>query len=437
MNILSNIPIRSSFFRNVLTISSGTAISQILMVIATPILTRLYTPTSFGILALFSSLLAIAVVTSSLRYEVAIPLPKLNKHASYIVLLALAINTLLSLIILIIVPRFSISLATRFKAPLLADYLWLLPFGIFFLGIYKIFNFWAIRNRHYFRIGKSKIIQSLTSITIQVMGGFTGLGALSLIVGRILGHFSGTVSLMYGFKMRVPFKEKALLHKIWGMAKRYRNFLKYDVAASLVNTLNLEMPQIILAIFFGPMITGYYMLVDRVLAVPTTLIGQAVGQVYYGDWKKNLAAGSLLQRTTQIIKNLTTLMVLPSIVLFIMGKIIFSTLFGVKWAEAGIFASWMIFGAVTQFVYSPVSLALMATNGQKTNFIIHSGLLFLKVVASIIGVLLDSPLRTVQMFSLANVIGYGVGISLICQRVKAYSVTVTNNVEETAEKGFQ
>ena len=70
----------AGFARSTMTLASGTAIAQLLLVLAMPVLTRLYTPADYGALAVYSSTLTVLLVLASLRYEVAIPLPE-NERA--------------------------------------------------------------------------------------------------------------------------------------------------------------------------------------------------------------------------------------------------------------------------------------------------------------------------------------------------------------------
>ena len=65
-----------AFGRHVVTLASGTAIGQLLLFIAVPVLTRIYSPADYGALGVFSSTLHMLVVLASLRYEQAIPLPE-------------------------------------------------------------------------------------------------------------------------------------------------------------------------------------------------------------------------------------------------------------------------------------------------------------------------------------------------------------------------
>jgi len=402
----------------VAAISSGTAVSQLLLVLSTPLLTRLYLPSDFGVFAVFNSLLSIAVVASSLRYEIAIPLPRRHKHAAYIVILSLLINTLICLIIGIIVVFWPDEIARYIKTPLLKNYLWLLPVGVLCLGVYKVFNYWAIRNKAYNEIAKTKLIQSASSVIVQVGAGLLSFGAAGLISGRMIGQSAGAFRLARGTHLFDLIRTtRKILPKLLVTALNYKNFLKYDVAASIINTFNAQLPQIMLAVIFGPLVAGYYMLADRVLAMPASLLGQAVGQVYYGNWKDALLRGDISKSTDRIIIILVALILIPGLVIFFTGVYLFPVIFGSVWGEAGLYAKWMIFGAAAQFVYSPVSMALMASNGQKINLAINLVHLICKIGGCVAGYILKDALLTIQIFSLATMIVYILGISIIRIRI--------------------
>ena len=63
---------------------AGTALSNLLIILTTPLLTRLYTPEEFGVYSVFLSLLFIGTILVSLRYETAIPLPEDDDDAFHL-----------------------------------------------------------------------------------------------------------------------------------------------------------------------------------------------------------------------------------------------------------------------------------------------------------------------------------------------------------------
>ncbi|KEO81011.1 oligosaccharide flippase family protein [Tumebacillus flagellatus] len=73
---------KSRFARNVGMLASGTVLSQGLLVLIAPLLTRLYTPEEFGLLAVYTSILSLVLVVASWLYELAIPLPDDEQDAA-------------------------------------------------------------------------------------------------------------------------------------------------------------------------------------------------------------------------------------------------------------------------------------------------------------------------------------------------------------------
>ena len=56
----------STFFRNVATLVSGSALAQLVGLACAPILTRLYTPEDFGLLGIFMAVSAVAATIATL-----------------------------------------------------------------------------------------------------------------------------------------------------------------------------------------------------------------------------------------------------------------------------------------------------------------------------------------------------------------------------------
>lgn len=73
---------KTTFKGDVLRLVSGTGLTQLIGVLAAPILTRLYAPEAFGVAALFASLTGIPGVLACMRYELSIVLPDNDREAA-------------------------------------------------------------------------------------------------------------------------------------------------------------------------------------------------------------------------------------------------------------------------------------------------------------------------------------------------------------------
>ena len=60
------------FFKNVATLAAGTAFAQIIVILATPILSRLYTPEEFGAYGIFITVVGLLSTIAALGYDMAI-----------------------------------------------------------------------------------------------------------------------------------------------------------------------------------------------------------------------------------------------------------------------------------------------------------------------------------------------------------------------------
>src|SRR5690606_29226339 len=114
---------KHSLARGVGVLVSGTAGAQLLLIVAAPLLSRLYTPSEFGLLAVFTALLSVSTVLASGRYELAIPLPEKDKDAKHLLALSLICVTISTLAVLMGTVLWSTALAELLDTPDLTKYL--------------------------------------------------------------------------------------------------------------------------------------------------------------------------------------------------------------------------------------------------------------------------------------------------------------------------
>lgn len=177
---------RSGFMKSIVTLMSANVIGAVVLLIATPILTRLYEPADFGLIAPFSAAMSILMVASSLRYEFAIPLPKSDKSARLLLVLTLVLNTVAAIALALLIVLWGPAVSLRLGVPEIAPLLIFLPIMVLGAGTYRCFRLWAIRMRDFRSIGRTKIVQSFGQAVVQIVMGAAGFGPSGLIVGQIV-----------------------------------------------------------------------------------------------------------------------------------------------------------------------------------------------------------------------------------------------------------
>ena len=187
---------RPSFSGDVLKLVTGTTFAQILVILASPLLTRLFSPEAFGLLAIFTSITKVLGVVSCLRYEFAIMLPDEERDAVNLLALCTAIVTGISLLALPFFIVFEPVIVSVLNAPGLTGYLWLVSPFVFVSGLFVALNYWNSRTRRYGRLSVARIVSSVAITGGQLAAGAAGMATGgALIWTSALGQGVGTAVL--------------------------------------------------------------------------------------------------------------------------------------------------------------------------------------------------------------------------------------------------
>src|SRR5690606_20139454 len=110
--------------------------------------------------------------------------------------------------------------------------------------------------------------------------------AATLIIITTIGSAVHAFQLWLGIKGSAEkkfslFKPLASVKKLRATASSYKDFPFYRSPQVLIFNVSDALPVLMLAAFFGPAAAGFYSLSRSILGAPVTLIGRAVGQVFY------------------------------------------------------------------------------------------------------------------------------------------------------------
>lgn len=359
------------FLKNIMMLTGGTAGGQLILVLVSPILTRIYSPEDFGVLAIYTSILSILVVVVSLRYGLAILVARTYKTALELFSISLIITTFISFITFLLILFFGDEIMHFLNLKVSKFYFYLLPFSLFFLGIYGVFSQLAVRKEKYSVIAKTKFVQSCVLGLSQVVFGFIfrGTGGVGLLIGDTIGRFSGNIKMLtilseHDKKEIRRFKPITLLKT----ARAYIKFPLYSSFSALMNNSILQMPPLLLAITYTQNIVGLFALAQRVVGVPMKMIGQSVAQVYLGECAKlsRENPNQLLKLFINITTKLFLLALLPFIIMLLGAPKIFEIIFGGEWIEAGYYIQLLSGMYFIQFIVFPLSQTLEILGKQKT-----------------------------------------------------------------------
>ncbi|MEN3036945.1 MAG: oligosaccharide flippase family protein [Candidatus Methanosuratincola petrocarbonis] len=329
---------RGRFARGVTVLAGGAALGQAINVLVSPVLTRLYSPEDFGVFGVFSSILAIAIVVASLRYEYAIILPEDDRSAANVLALCCVILIGTAFCAWLILHVLRDQIVTWTNTPGLGKYLWLIPMGMLGAGAYQILNYWTVRKRDFVRIGRTRLTRGVGRAFFQVGLGFAVSGPLGLLVGQVAGECIGSASLATAaWSKDREILGAVSLDGIRETIARYRRFPIFSGTADLVDTLGLNAPQIIFAAFYGVEVAGWFALGQRVIAAPLNIVVDSVSQVYFGEAARlpRDDCRSMRRLFLKLTGRLAFMGAIPVALICVFAPWFFSVVFGQSWETAG------------------------------------------------------------------------------------------------------
>jgi len=400
----------NSFLSNMLILFAGTSLSQLLAIFAAPLLTRLYGPDAYGLMALFVSMTSIVSTISCMRYESSIILPDSDKAAANLLAGCLILSLVNCLLMMFLVYFGHHFLSKLLNAPSIEWYLWLVPFIALLDGAFNALNYWNTRTKRFLRLSIARINGSISSIAAQLYAGFSGyaIGG-SLIGGIALGKAVSTGIL--GWQIwrddQHLFRPSISRIKMVSELKRYIDFPLYDTWAELLNTVSWQLPVFLLSAFFSPAVVGYYSLGLSSLQLPMRLIGGSISQVFFQHASEAKISGSLSSLVERVFRSLLLIGTFPVLTLTLMGKDLFALVFGKTWSEAGIFSQILGFWILFWFVSSPLSTLYYLYERQQSFLKLTIANLFFRLIALCIGGYMGNARLSILLFSLSGICIYG------------------------------
>lgn len=348
---------RTAFWKNVFTLTAGTAIAQLIPVLISPVLTRLYSPEDFGIFGLYFSCTMILSVVVCGRYDMAILLPEKDKDRVNLLVLCFFIATVVSIVVGGSVLIWKDALAKLFKNSSINSQLVWIPVSVFLVGIFQSLNFWANRNNQYKHLAVSRISRSFVASGLSIFFGFAKLKKSGLILADIFGQLLAFIYLLYKTwnSVRKLFSEVSV-KGILAVAIRYKRFPKFSMASGLLEKAAGNAPILLLTIFFTSLEAGFFALAYRVISAPVSLVATAIGDVFRQEASVVYGSSGNCRNIFRATFIKLLLISVPGFVLgFILIKFLFTTVFGAEWETAGLYCQIMCGMFFLQFIFSPLS----------------------------------------------------------------------------------
>lgn len=416
--------LQGNFIRNVFVLAGGTLLSQIIILVTLPIVTRLYSPTEYGTYSMYLSIIGILLMLVSFSYENAITLPEDDRTAFSVISLSLRICIGVSIASGIGIYILQEPLSIWLHESYLPHYYFFFIISLFGAGFYQILNYWSIRKKYFRQLSRTKYVQSLSQVGSQMGLSLLHLGPLGLILGDIVGRFGGLFPQWRLWRKDVRSQEvKPDWNDLKETAYRYRRFPLLSTASNILNSLGLYLPTIMLASFYGPQVAGWFALGQRILGSPMTLVMNSVRNVYLANSSEymNEAPGKLYDLFRKTVLHMFVIGVAIIALFVFAAPAAFSSLFGEEWRKSGEFIQILSLMYLSQFVANAVGTTIDVMERQDLH-------LYREIVRTfiVLGALWvawythQSAAVAIWFYSIASTIGYGIHLFMSWWSVRKY-----------------
>ncbi len=399
-----------SFFYDVVKILSGNGFVQVLRILLSPIISRLFLPEFFGVTQNFSSIANIFGVVSSLRYDQSIMLPKEKEKAANQFGISLFFIFITTPISLITVWLFKDKIADLLNAPKLAPYLWFVPVQVFAIGALNVFKQWNARKRKFLQLSIAEVTREVVVDGMTVGFGFADLASSSsMIISRISGQLLSTLTLgLFVLKEDGKFiVDQLRWKKMKAGMRKYKKFPQFNIWAALLSTLSLYLPGILLSAYFSPTTAGYFAMGQSVLRLPVALIGNSVGQVFFQRGAKSFHEGKFTATVEETFKRLVIFGVFPMLAMMIIGKELFTIAFGTEWSQAGVYSQILSLWTLMIFLASPLNKITNILGKNEVSVILNIAKVVTGAGSLVIGGITGNIYLGLWLFTITGTITYG------------------------------
>lgn len=409
---------KGSSIRSIFQLVGGAAAGQLILVGTLPIVSRIYNPEDFGVLAVFAAFLALLSSVACLRYEAAIPLSRNSDEAINIWSGASLFATILSVLVLIFGYGYAIYNALDSFFYL---YVSLLSFGVILSGLNVSLLHYAIYEKKFGLAANVRVKQALMAAASRIGIGLVWSSPVGLIIGAIFAGGGGVYTLFKG----LPILDNAKKINKKSMKLFLSENIKlpvYSAPTSLLNTASLQVPVIILSIIFNAKEVGFFALAMRVGTAPLSLIGQAVRQVYLSDAGEAYRRKDLGKLTENYAVSLAAISIVPAFMIAPVLPDLAGLIFGDEWSEAGVLLALLAPWMVSQFITSPLSSTIIAAGYQKGGLISQAIFLVVRVLAVLAGYMSGDFFKAILYLSVSSFLcylGYSVWVFIISGAEKA------------------
>ena len=306
-------------------LSSG--IAQVILIITTPIITRLYSPAEFGEFTIFSNIAMILIPIINARYDLLIVNAKNDRSANILSQISFLISLL---ILLILIPILAIS--AWLYPNFILDFIFIIIM-LFLVSLTNIFTNYLNKERKYKVLSLINVFRAGSMALLQIIFGLLSLGSLGLIIGFSLSYITG---ITLGYKtFKKHFNIVRNKEETKALFLENKNQLVYSTPSILLNSLSFSVVVFFIGILYTNTEVGIYGMAIRVLGIPVTIISLGLSKIFMQQANDYyIERGNFRNLLLKFSSTLVIVSIILYVPLYLFSEELVNILLGHSWVDA-------------------------------------------------------------------------------------------------------
>ncbi len=363
---MSNI-FKSSYFKSITVLASGSIIAQLITIVFTPIISRIYSPEILGVYTYTISVASIFMCVINGRYDISIVTDKDENNVLPLVKLSLIVGICITILGSI---GCLIYFIIRGIEAYIVIYIFLMLLSYAIINVLTAYN---NRWKEYKTISSVYIVRTAAQNLGGALFGLVTTTSHCLLIPYVIGQALGIRRQGRSLKGKWNSILNVDYSKIKLVAKSHKNQPLFSVPALLINSLSYSLITIFVEDLYGMYYVGQYSVSVRLLGLPLALIGGNVSKVFTERAAKEYNQYGCYTKTLTSTAIFLICIAVPMVAILIIYSQPLCTLFlGDQWSIAGNYIAILapMFGV--RLITSALSPALIIAEKQKNELLLQS-----------------------------------------------------------------
>lgn len=380
---------------HLLRVGFSRAAAQAVVFLTLPLLSRLYNPYDFGVWALIQSTALLFGSIATLRFELAVVLPKDHNEACRVLCIGLGFAILLSIICMVILPWVLPYIFAEQKIEDIKLAEWTVPLIVLFAAANQLGLAWCTRTAAFGIYGGSQLLYATGCAAIPTWFSYHPPSVNGLVLGTVLSFFLVQIGLwVYIFTdisrldLRFGFSWQNWIELLF----KYHRYPIYMTPYTVIGAIRDRILFFFMGHYGSAAEVGLYSMAQRLTNAPNNLVASTIRPVFF-QFAVNQEKKAVQRMVNSIMMKLVVLIVPPITFYFFYPEQLLAHLLGHGWVNAAPYTMILIIPMIPMLLGNWMDRYLDVLGLQRMAFLMETLFSLAAVATIILAFRMDSSVR--------------------------------------------